>query len=359
MKTSADTIAPRLLRWYIKSGRKDLPWQQNPSAYRVWVSEIMLQQTQVATVIPYFQRFVERFPDVGTLAAASEDEVLHHWSGLGYYSRGRNLHAAARRVVAEHCGKLPNDVDSWRALPGVGRSTAGAILALSQGKRHPILDGNVKRVLCRYHGIGAWPGERETEKTLWTLAELHTPKRRVATYTQAIMDLGATVCVRRRPRCHACPLNNDCHAFIKGRSEDIPAPRPNKPRPLRGTRFLILRDPDEAVLLKRRPPSGVWGGLWGFPECRIEEDPERVCLERFGIKPAGTRFLAPVRHGFTHFRLEIQPVLLEVNGNAGANRIMEGGSALWYKGASTNRLGIAAPVRRILDDLPPRTQRST
>ena len=359
MKISAAPVALRLLRWYAKSGRKNLPWQQNPSAYRVWVSEIMLQQTQVATVIPYYERFVERFPDVATLAAASEDEVLHHWSGLGYYSRGRNLHAAARRLVAEHGGKLPKDLDLWRALPGVGRSTAGAILTLSLGQRNPILDGNVKRVLCRYHGIKTWPGEPETEKTLWTLAEFHTPKRRVAKYTQAIMDLGATVCVRRRPRCDACPLSGDCHAFIKARSDRIPAPRPKKPRPLRGTRFLILRDRDDAVLLKRRPPSGVWGGLWGFPECRVEEDPQRVCLERFGIKPAGTRFLAPVRHGFTHFRLEIEPVLLEINGDAGADRIMEGGSVLWYKGVSTDRLGIAAPVRRILDDLPPSAERST
>ncbi len=347
-----DFAAP-LLRWYDRHGRKHLPWQTQRTPYRVWVSEIMLQQTQVATVIPYFERFLARFPDVQTLAAADQDEVLHLWSGLGYYSRGRNLHAAAKRIVTENDGRLPEEMESWCRLPGVGRSTAGAILALSLGKRHPILDGNVKRVLCRYHGIASWPGEHETEKRLWALAETHTPERRVAAYTQAIMDLGATLCLRRQPRCRECPLRFGCRAHLDGRAEALPAPRPKKPRPLRRTRFLILRDEDQSVLLERRPPSGVWGGLWGFPECALEEDPARASASRFGLKVAAAQFLKPRRHGFTHFRLEIQPVLLEVDAGTAADQIMEGGSVLWYKGPSSNRLGLAAPVGKILSELPP------
>ncbi|HSS64756.1 MAG TPA: A/G-specific adenine glycosylase, partial [Gammaproteobacteria bacterium] len=326
MTEADDTFAVSLLAWYDREGRKHLPWQKERTRFRVWVSEIMLQQTQVATVIPYFERFVARFPDVETLAAADEDEVLHFWSGLGYYARGRHLHAAARRVVSEHGGKLPGDIDGWCALPGVGRSTAGAILALSAGQRHPILDGNVKRVLCRYHGIETWPGERKTGKRLWSLAEACTPGRRVAAYTQAIMDLGATVCVRRRPRCPACPLRHRCSAYRDGRTNSIPAPRPKRPRPLRRTRFMILRDEEQGVLLERRPPSGVWGGLWAFPECAAGDDPARVCADRFGLDARQAHFLEPRQHGFTHFRLQIEPVLLEVNANPGADRIMEGGS---------------------------------
>ncbi len=358
MTGSEPNFAASLLDWYERNGRKHLPWQTEPTPYRVWISEIMLQQTQVTTVIPYFERFMARFPDLETLAAADEDEVLHLWSGLGYYSRGRNLHAAARRIMADLRGELPAEIESWRALPGVGRSTAGAILALSLGKRHPILDGNVKRVLCRYYGIETWPGERETEKLLWSLAAMCTPERRVADYTQAIMDLGATLCVRRRPKCATCPLRHECRAHLEGRVDVIPAPRPKKPKPLRRTRFLILRDDDQAVLLERRPPSGVWGGLWGFPECPVEDDPARACATRFGFKPSRTSFLKRRQHSFTHFRLEIEPVLLEVEDNAAADRVMEGRSVLWYKGASANRLGLAAPVNRILNELPPRAVKS-
>ncbi len=346
-------FAARLLHWYDRHGRKHLPWQIQRTPYRVWISEIMLQQTQVVTVIPYFERFLARFPDVQTLAAADQDEVLHLWSGLGYYSRGRNLHAAAQRIVNEDDGKLPEDMESWCRLPGVGRSTAGAILALSLGKRHPILDGNARRVLCRYHGITSRPGESETENRLWALAEAHTPKRRVAAYTQAIMDLGATLCLRRRPRCKECPLRLGCRAHLDGRTEALPVPRPKKPRPLRRTRFLILRDQRQSVLLERRPPTGVWGGLWGFPECAPDEDPARASASRFGLKVGPAQFLKPRRHGFTHFLLEIQPVLLEVGPSAAADRIMEGELVLWYKGATSNRLGLAAPVGKILSELPP------
>lgn len=351
MSRPSDTLAGRLLEWFDRHGRKDLPWHAERTAYAVWISEIMLQQTQVSTVIPYFRRFMARFPEVNALAEASEDEVLHLWSGLGYYSRARNLHAAARCIVEEHGGRMPRRFENWLSLPGVGRSTAGAILALAFGERHPILDGNVKRVLCRYHGIEGWPGESTTEKTLWALADGHTPAHRVRDYTQAIMDLGATVCVRSRPRCGACPLCADCRALMAKRTGEIPAPRPKTDRPLRSTRFLVMRGADGAVLLERRPPSGVWGGLWGFPECAPEVDPAHACLMRFGLEPLETRYLNPVQHGFTHFRLAIEPVLLDVNAES-RHRVMEGESTLWYKGASDERVGLAAPVRRILDNLP-------
>jgi len=353
MSAPPPRIAGGLLAWYRRHGRKDLPWKQAASAYPVWVSEIMLQQTQAATVVAYFQRFMARFPDVASLAKAHEDEVLHLWSGLGYYSRARNLHAAAKRIRERRKGRLPDNLQDWLALPGVGRSTAGAILALSQGQRHPILDGNVKRVLCRYHGIETWPGEAATAKNLWALAEHHTPSKGVAEYTQAIMDLGATLCTRSRPDCDACPLRRDCRARASGRVAALPVPKPRKARPERDTRFLILRDANQAVLLIRRPPSGVWPGLWGFPECTPIEDPGLICRQRFGLAPVSTQFLPPRCHGFTHFRLHIEPILMDVDPDSAAHagRVMEAGSALWYNSASPDRIGMATPVRRILDDL--------
>lgn len=346
-------MSRRLLAWHDRHGRKDLPWQTDPVAYRVWVSEIMLQQTQVATVIPYYQRFLARFPDVRALAQASEDEVLHAWSGLGYYSRARNLHAAAKRVVADAGGAFPQSLEGWMALPGVGRSTAGAVMALAYGRRHPILDGNAKRVLCRYHGIDAWPGETTTEKRLWRLAEAHTPAARVADYTQAIMDLGATVCVRREPRCGECPLNSACRAYANDSVDRIPAPRPRKPRPRRATRFLVLRHRDQSVMLVKRPPAGIWGGLWSFPECGPQQKPDDVCRERFGLTSLNTRYLAPRRHGFTHFELDIEPVLLDVDKDPSLHggTVMDAGPMLWYNSASPYPLGMAKPVRAILDEL--------
>ena len=266
----------RLIVWHDRHGRKTLPWQTDPAPYRVWVSEIMLQQTQVTTVIPYYERFMERFPDVESLAGAEVDEVLHHWSGLGYYARGRNLHKAARLVRDEHAGSLPEDLESLIALPGIGRSTAGAILALSGGRRFPILDGNVKRVLSRHSGIAGWPGEREVEKSLWCLAESLTPETNVAAYTQAIMDLGATLCVRSRPLCDACPVGSDCYARASGEQALFPGKRPKKERPTRHTSMVLALRPDGSVLLERRPPAGVWGGLWGFPELPEGSGPRGV-----------------------------------------------------------------------------------
>ena len=265
----------------------------------------MLQQTQVATVLSYFGPFVRRFPDVDALAAAEVDEVLHLWSGLGYYARARNLHRAARAVCERHGGELPGDIEGLTGLPGIGRSTAGAILALSRDERHPILDANVQRVLCRYHAIDGWPGESPVRKRLWTLAERHTPRSEVAAYTQAIMDLGATLCVRRRPVCALCPLESGCRARAERRQHELPAPRPKRERPQRRTAFLILRDAEGAFLLERRPPSGVWGGLFGFPECPPDPDVRAACEQRFGVevkeRPAPRRpapRLHPLRAGY-------------------------------------------------------------
>ncbi|MGD8746674.1 MAG: A/G-specific adenine glycosylase, partial [Gammaproteobacteria bacterium] len=255
-------FARRVLDWFEVSGRHDLPWQIDPSPYRVWVSEIMLQQTQVATVIPYFERFIARFPAIRELADADLDEVLHLWSGLGYYARARNMHRAARTVCEHHGGRFPEAFDEVAALPGIGRSTAGAILALSLGQRHPILDGNVKRVLCRHEGLEGWPGRPAVEKALWEISDRLTPDDGVAEYTQAMMDLGATICRRGRPDCDRCPVSGDCVARSQGRQQELPTPRPRRERPLRRTHMLLISDPDGRVLLERREPSGIWGGLW-------------------------------------------------------------------------------------------------
>lgn len=341
-----EQFAAALLRWYDRSGRHDLPWQVVRSPYRVWVSEIMLQQTQVATVIPYFQRFMARFPDVAALAGAPLDEVLHHWSGLGYYARARNLHAAAKRIESLHGGRFPDTLDAARALPGIGRSTAAAILALARGQRHAILDGNVKRVLARQHAVEGWPGAAAVERQLWQLAESHTPAERVADYTQAIMDLGATVCRRGRPDCGACPVAAGCAARRLGRQEDFPASRPQRPRPLRHARMLLLTDKDGAVLLEQRPPSGIWGGLWCPPELG-DEPPEQWGLRTLGASIDADAPLAPIRHGFTHFELEIEAVPARVAAvRPGA---MESGRWVWYNARSPAKVGLAAVVSRLIE----------
>ena len=329
-------IAGRLIGWHARHGRKNLPWQRDPTPYRVWVSEIMLQQTRVSVVIGYYERFMARFPDLAALADAPLDDVLGLWTGLGYYSRARNLHRAAAVVRDRHGGAMPRDFDALVALPGIGRSTAGAILALSHGDRHPILDGNVKRVLCRYHGIGGWPGEGRVERTLWALAERHTPREDVAAHTQAIMDLGATLCLRSRPLCAICPLEADCAARREGAQAKYPAPRPRRETPRRETVFLVLRDPGGALLLERRPPAGIWGGLWCFPECAPDADVEAVCRSRFGVRPAATTTLAPIAHGFTHFKLDVHPILVEVDGDRGPATAGSDGSRRHPSGAAAN-----------------------
>ncbi|MGB5623850.1 MAG: A/G-specific adenine glycosylase [Gammaproteobacteria bacterium] len=345
---SGDDFRRRLLDWYDHHGRHDLPWQTDRSPYRVWISEIMLQQTQVSTVIPYFERFTGRFPDVADLADAPTDEVLHLWSGLGYYARARNLHRAASLVVEQHDGHLPSSFDALLSLPGIGQSTAGAILALSADQRHPILDGNVKRVLCRYSALSGWPGRRDIEKRLWAMAEELTPAERVADYTQAMMDLGATLCRRGQPDCQRCPLRADCRARAEGIQTKLPTPRPKKTRPRRQTQMMLVVDDDGRVLLRRRDADGLWGGLWSLPELESGADAAAWYRQHFGKGPGAISTLPVVRHGFTHFELEIQPVMLRV-GDGSASGVMDGDGWLWYNRRSPSRVGLAAVVERLLE----------
>ena len=349
--TSPPPFHQRLLRWFDRNGRHDLPWQSPRDPYRVWVSEIMLQQTQVSTVIPYFERFMARFPDVAGLAAADLDAVLHLWTGLGYYARARNLHRAAGVIVAEHGGCFPADFEAVLALPGIGRSTAGAILAQALDQRHAILDGNAKRVLARHRAIAGWPGQKAVEKALWAAAEDCTPHARVADYTQAIMDLGATVCTRTRPDCVACPVGEDCAARAEGRQADFPGRRPRKALPERHTRMLLLRDAEGRVLLEQRPPAGIWGGLWSLPECPPEADLHAWSRETLGVELDAVRDGEPLSHTFTHFRLRIQPVHARLHGPAAGGGIMEAAARVWYNTRLPASLGLPAPVKTLLDAL--------
>lgn len=343
------TFSRRLLHWFDHYGRKDLPWQRDISPYRVWVSEIMLQQTQVRTVIPYYQRFMAQFPDVQALAAAPTDEVLHLWTGLGYYARARNLHRAAQQVCEQHGGEFPASVEALETLPGIGRSTAGAIASIAFRQWAPILDGNVKRVLARHQGVAGWPGETAAHRELWQVAEEYTPKTRVADYTQAIMDLGATLCTRSRPRCAECPLQADCSARAQGRQADFPGKKPRKVLPVRDTVFLIVRDAAGDILLERRPPSGIWGGLWCFPELADTIEAGNWCLDRFGREPASIAPGTAFRHTFSHYHLDIQPLQAQLD--AVPTAIMAASDQLWYKVAQPQQIGLAAPVARLLATL--------
>ena len=321
------SIASRLLRWHAKNGRHDLPWQHPRTPYRVWVSEVMLQQTQVATVIGYFERFVARFPDVRALADAPLDDVLALWEGLGYYSRARNLHRAARLCG----GELPDSLDGLVALPGIGRSTAGAILAQAHGARVAILDGNVKRVLARYHAVDAPIEAPATLRVLWAHAESHLPRKRLADYTQAVMDLGASVCARSAPRCDGCPLAGDCAALRDGLTNLIPRPRAKRALPERSVFWLLHADDAGRVLVERRAPSGVWGGLWSLPEA--------------SVAPRGATELASIDHTFTHFRLRARPLLIP----APRARIADDDSR-WVTRAESRAIGMPKPVRALLED---------
>jgi len=343
---SPEQFSQRLLDWFDKHGRNHLPWQENPTPYRVWVSEIMLQQTQATTVIPYFQRFITRFPDVRALAEANRDEVLHLWSGLGYYARARHLHRAAELICQQHGGQVPLDLATLCQLPGIGRSTAGAILALSAGQRQPILDGNVKRVLARYHAIPGWPGRSSVAAELWALAEQYTPGQRVSDYTQAMMDLGALVCTRRRPLCSSCPLAVACVAHQHGREMDFPAPAPRRTLPQRRTRMLLFCNENDEVLLEQRPPTGIWGGLWSFPECAEDADITAWCRDSLRLTVTAIEPWAIVRHTFSHFQLHIQPIRVTVKNPT--NAVMEGGRFVWYNTRQPDERGLAAPVKRLL-----------
>jgi A/G-specific adenine glycosylase len=344
-------FAPALLEWFDRAGRKHLPWQQSPTSYRVWISEIMLQQTQVTTVIPYYERFMQRFPNVRELAAAPLDEVLHLWTGLGYYARARNLHRAATVIASEFNGEFPRVFEQVLALPGIGRSTAGAILALSTQARHPILDGNVKRVLTRYFGIAGFPGLPNVEAQLWHFADRCTPSERVAPYTQAIMDLGATLCVRSRPLCLACPLSVNCVARREGTQSLLPTPRPKKARPRKRAHVLIAVRNDGTVLLEQRPPTGIWGGLWTLPQFDTEDHLNdwlaQIIRSSDRISdqcqtPKVQQPLAPYHHSFTHFDLELLPHVITQEFDA--TRIAESERYRWFNPSDPMRIGLAKPT---------------
>jgi A/G-specific adenine glycosylase len=340
-------FAARIVAWQKRHGRHDLPWQGTRDPYAIWLAEIMLQQTQVATVIPYYLRFLARFPDAEVLAAAPLDEVLRLWSGLGYYSRARNLHRAAQALAQEHGGRLPRRLDEVAALPGVGRSTAAAICVFAYGKRHAILDGNVKRVLARYRGIKGYGGDRKVADRLWREAQRLLPRRNVEAYTQGLMDLGAKVCVRGTPRCALCPVHRACVAHQKGWTGKLPAPRPRKRLPHKRTTMLVLARAGE-VLLEKRPPSGIWGGLWCLPESRSGVDIEAHCLKRFGVHVIEVEELPRIAHGFTHFKLDIRPLRLRIS--ALVPEAPEPG-VIWLPLEEARRAAIPAPVRRILTAL--------
>jgi A/G-specific adenine glycosylase len=338
-------FAARVLSWFDNHGRKDLPWQQDINPYRVWVSEIMLQQTQVQTVIPYYERFMQSFPDLQSLADADIDSVLQHWSGLGYYARARNLHKAAGVIRDEYSGEFPTAFDDVVGLPGIGQSTAAAILAIAGNQRHAILDGNVKRVLARHAAVAGWPGKTDVSKQLWALAEARTPRQRVADYTQAIMDLGATLCTRSKPNCAACPVTNDCAARIADDVTAYPGRKPRKSKPLRQTTMVVAVH-DAAVFLQRRPPVGIWGGLWSLPEVADVDDWCRATLD---VEPGATEVRQVLRHSFSHYDLDIQPVVVHVT--AASRKVADSPDTTWFVPDEDPPGGIAAPVQQIISSL--------
>lgn len=340
-------FASRLTAWQSRHGRHDLPWQGSRDPYTVWLSEIMLQQTQVATVIPYYLRFTARFPGIAALAAATEDEVLTLWSGLGYYSRARNLHRAAQWVMERHGGEFPRDFAAIQALPGIGRSTAAAIAAFAFGSRRAILDGNVKRVLARCFCIEGHPGEKAVENALWELAERLLPATHIESYTQGLMDLGASLCSRSRPRCGECPLQGECIAHLTGRTAELPTRNSRPPLPEKETALLVLLRNGE-ILLEKRPPTGIWGGLWSLPEIGVADDPAQAALARFGIETETFLTMPPVRHTFTHFRLHLHPLVAEALGQRHEARQ---GSALWLALADALDAALPTPIRKLLERL--------
>lgn len=340
------TFQHNLLNWFDRSGRKDLPWQHPATAYRVWVSEIMLQQTQVVTVIPYFNKFIRQYPDIQRLAQAPLDEVLSLWAGLGYYARARNLHKAAGLI--DQAGQFPDSLEGLEALPGIGRSTAGAILSIAFAKSEPILDGNVRRVLARFRAIQGWTGSTKVNKQLWEISELYTPVERVADYTQAIMDLGATVCTRSKPDCSECPLQSDCLAFQQQRVHELPTPKPSKKTPVKQSIFIIAINKDKQILLEKRAPTGIWGGLWSVPELTSDIELD-TWLQTKSISLIKQQALTVRRHTFSHYHLDYQPIVLYVDNLI--NNVMEAEKGLWYKHRQTKNIALPAPVKQLFDEI--------
>ena len=339
------TFSARIIEWQAAHGRHDMPWQRNRDPYAIWISEIMLQQTQVSAVTPYYLRFLDRFPSLAALARGTEDEVLKLWSGLGYYSRARNLYRAARQVAQDFGGEFPASRALIETLPGIGRSTAAAISVFAFGAAEPILDGNVKRVLARHFAIDGFPGERLIEKSMWQLAEALVPAMAIEPYTQGLMDLGATICTRSKPLCTRCPLAATCQARALDRINTLPAPRPRKSVPMRRTIMLVLRD-GEDTLLEKRPPTGIWGGLWSFPEVVDVEAARALCRVRFGCEPLALTRLPILRHGFTHFSLDIEPVVIAVRRTKA--RVHESGGAMWLSLDEAKRAALPVPAKKII-----------
>ena len=339
----------RVIGWQAGHGRHGLPWQGTRDAYRVWLSEVMLQQTQVATVIPYYERFLGRFPDVGALAAAREDEVLALWSGLGYYARARNLHRAAKVVLERHGGRFPTAFADLELLPGVGRSTAGAIAAFAGGERRAILDGNVRRVLARHAGIGGDPSSASTLAALWSEAEARLPQAGIEAYTQGMMDLGAEVCLAAKPLCLACPVSGDCTARREGRIGELPGKRARRERPRRRIAMLVVVSKGE-VLLEKRPASGIWGGLWSLPEAPADETPVAVLERDWGLTASHVEALEPFEHAFTHFTLEVAPWRVRLGK---ASRIAQGRPAMWMALGDIEGAALPSPVKKLLKTVIP------
>lgn len=343
---SPEAFGPAVVAWYAEHGRKDLPWQQQVTPYRVWVSEIMLQQTQVSTVLGYFARFMQALPTVQALAAAPLDEVLHLWTGLGYYTRARNLHKTAQLICASYHGEFPRSAEALASLPGIGPSTAGAIASLSMGLRAPILDGNVKRVLARYSAETSYPGASQATQRLWQLSELLTPQQDVAHYTQAMMDLGATLCTRKQPACERCPVFEGCLAQQTQQQHLLPAPRPRKELPVRRVTMPLLANQDNAILLQQRPAAGIWGGLWSLPELSNINLLEPL-LRQHQLHTEQQQSLAAVRHTFSHFHLDIEPWLIQVQSSAPL--CVAESNWLWYNPSNPQRLGLAAPIKGLIE----------
>ncbi|GGW54137.1 A/G-specific adenine glycosylase [Alishewanella tabrizica] len=344
---NASWFSEQLVNWYRIYGRKTLPWQIEKSPYKTWLSEVMLQQTQVATVIPYFQRFISRFPDVASLADAPIDDVLHLWTGLGYYARARNLHKAAKIIVEKFAGVFPTQFADVLALPGIGRSTAGAILSLSLGQHYPILDGNCKRVLARFAAVNGWPGEKNVEQTLWHLAEQVTPKETVAEFNQAMMDLGASLCSRSKPRCSECPLKLHCVAALRGEQVQYPGKKPKKSLPERQSYWLLLRF-QQHVYLTQRPSSGLWGGLYGFLEFDTPRERDAYLLIQ-QIKYTRQQELPAFRHTFSHFHLWIQPLIVELD--ILPEIVQEQSAASWFTISAIPEVGLSAPAKSLFTQL--------
>ena len=347
-EASAQLFADQVLAWYQKQGRKTLPWQQNKTPYRVWISEIMLQQTQVATVIPYYQKFMESFPTIAALAQADEDNVLHHWTGLGYYARARNLHKTAKIIHQEFNDEFPQTVEEVMMLPGIGRSTAGAILSLSLNKHYPILDGNVKRVLARCYTVEGYNGQAKYEKQLWPITETLTPAEGVAQFNQAMMDLGALICTRSKPKCSECPLQSGCLAKLGDLQSEFPQKKPKKKIPEKHT-IMVIPKVNHQLLMEKRPPTGIWGGLWCFHEVADEND-IAAFLHKMQLKEVSRKRFEEFRHTFSHFHLDILPIVIECNADKSA-QINENSKQQWYDITQQSSVGLAASTVNIMSKI--------